>query len=114
MLSEDTSDDESDLRRVVESLLRSRPDLADPNKLRLFEEILDKQAATFIDRGPIRPSPEEKFMWFVLDLGGSVIPAALILATFPRFPLPILPVIVVVSFLATRYFSRKERPGKLP
>src|SRR5882757_2312486 len=105
MLSEDRVGDESDLRGVVESLLRSRPDLADPNKLHLFEEMLDRQAATLnsvgdnvlqevasTDRRPTKPTPEERFLWFVMDLGWGVMPAVLIAATFPRFPLPILPV----------------------
>jgi len=102
MVSEDSAGDESDLRRVAENLLRSRPDLADPNKLRLLEDILRKQVT--------QPSPPGKFMCFVLELGCGVIPAILIGATFPRLPLPILPVIVLVGFLASRYFSLADRP----
>jgi hypothetical protein len=57
---------------------------------------------------PRRLRPEEKLMWFALHFGGSVLPASLIIATFPRFPLPILPVIVILSFFVTRYLFRAE------
>jgi len=124
-MSEDTAIYESDLRRVAESLLRSRPDLANPNKLRQFKEMLDRRAATLnslgdnvlqemasTDRRPTKPTPEERFLWFVMDLGVGLLPALFIAATFPRFPLPILPVIVLVGFFASPYLFKADRPGR--
>jgi hypothetical protein len=38
--------DTSDLQRTVESLIEARPDLADPEKLHLSKEVLNKHIAT--------------------------------------------------------------------
>ena len=126
MVNKVAAGDESDLSRFVESLLRSRPDLADPNKLRQFEEMLNRKVATLnsaggrvlpdvapTDRAPARLTPEERFMCFVLHLVGSGLPAMFIVATFPRVPLPILPLIVLISFFATRYLYRAEHAERL-
>jgi len=125
IVSEDIPGVESELARVANSLLKFRPDLANRNRLRLFEKILEREVAALNSaeeamgrkvpssvREQPRSSPPGKFMRFVLELNCGVLPAALIAATFPQVPLLILPVVVLIGFFASRYLSWADPAGK--
>lgn len=97
------------LRQMVESLMRARPDLMDPTKLRLFERLLHSYVESHkslpgqnTGRSTTRPS---RFTAFVLNLCGAYFAVAPVILIFPSVPIPVLPFLAVIGFLVARHLA---------
>jgi len=115
MKSDDALEDTLDFREIIESLLKSRPDLADPDKLDLFEKTLHRQLA-------IRGSTPEgaqaramdaiaaaervcarKFVSFATTVGGGGAVAMITSILAPGAPLPVIVGMGFVGLVATMF-----------
>ena len=120
MKPDDALEDALDFQETVESLITSRPDLADPERLRLFETALHRQLAMQ------DPTPESaraararyaravaererarKFMDFSITMSGGVIAGVCTLIVAPGAPLPVIVGMGLLGLLVTKYGSPK-------
>jgi hypothetical protein len=109
----------SDLQRAVESLVRAHPDLTDPEKLRFFEELLNRYVATrnLQPRIPntlgnsqsikTEQATVSRFTAFVMALGGGYCPVMLTILTFPSAPLWLIATVGVIGFFGTQWWAPK-------
>jgi hypothetical protein len=115
----DVLDDTLDFQETVESLIASRPDLADPDRLRRFETALHRQLAK------LGPTPEavrarerdawaaaereraRKMMEFALTVSGGGLAAILTFIIAPGAPLPVFAGMGLLGLLASKYGGPK-------
>jgi hypothetical protein len=112
-----TLNSDSDFQQTVESLIKARPDLMEPERLQLFEKMLNSHIenrrtdpeleAHDSASKPAAASqrPVSKFTAAAMDSCAAYILTALVAVIFPAVPLFLLPVIAVAGFLASRYWA---------
>jgi hypothetical protein len=119
MKPDDVLEDTLDFQETVESLIASRPDLADPDRLRRFETALHRQLAK------LGPTPEaararerdawaaaereraRKMMELAMTVSGGGLAAILTSIIAPRAPLPVCAGMGLLGLLATKYGGPK-------
>jgi hypothetical protein len=119
MTPDDALEDTLDFQETVESLIASRPDLADPGRLRRFETALHRQLAK------LGPTPEaararerdawaaaereraRKMMAFSMTVSGGVLAAMLTFIIAPSAPLPVFAGMGILGLLASKYGGPK-------
>ena len=119
MKPDDALEDTLDFQETVESLITSRPDLADPERLRLFERALHRQLAM---RGPTPESAQaqamdaiaaaereraRKVMAFATTVGGGGAAALYTSIIAPGAPLPVIAGMGLLGLLVTKYGAPK-------
>jgi hypothetical protein len=115
----DVLEDTLDFQETVESLIASRPDLADPDRLRRFETALHRQLAK------LGPTPEaararerdawaaaereraRKMMEFAMTVSGGGSAAILTFIIAPGAPLPVILGMGLLGLLASKYGGPK-------
>jgi hypothetical protein len=115
MTPDDVLEDTLDFQATVESLIASRPDLADPERLRRFETALHRQLAK------LGPTPEaararerdawaaaereraRKMMEFTTTVGGGVMAAIFTGIIAPGAPLPVIVGMGLLGLLAAKH-----------
>jgi hypothetical protein len=115
MTPDDVFEDTLDFQEAVESLIASRPDLADPERLRRFETALHRQLAK------LGPTPEaararerdawaaaereraRKMMEFATTVSGGGLAAIFTFIVAPGAPLPVIAGMGVLGLLAAKY-----------
>jgi hypothetical protein len=117
---DDALDDTLDFQETVESLITSRSDLADPERLRLFERALLRQLAMRRGQTPEAARARErdawaaaererarKFMAFSLTVSGGGLAGVLTLIIAPGAPLPVIVGMGLLGLLASKYGGPK-------
>ena len=116
----------SDLQEAVESLITARPDLADPEKLRLFSQALNRRIAhgNSQDGGPTTDEANaesakaevaraKRMTSFATIVAGTGSAAILTVCAVPNAPPWVFIVAGLLGFLATRYAApRIDRFGE--
>jgi hypothetical protein len=115
MKPDDALEDTLDFQETVESLIASRPDLADPGRLRRFETALHRQLAK------LGPTPEavrarerdawaaaerergRKMMAFSTTVSGGGLATILTAIIAPGAPLPVIAGMGILGLLASKY-----------
>ena len=115
-MSDAIQSSDSGLQQTVESLMKARPDLMDPTKLQLFEELLKSYVVTH------KSSPEQaperltnspsRFMAFVMNLCGGYFAVMSVILIFPTVPLAVLPFFAVIGFFCFRYLASRTDKGR--
>jgi hypothetical protein len=113
MQLKDALENTFDFQETVESLITSRPDLADPEKLHLFEKVLRRQVAM---RSSTRELVQKqamdaiaaaerersrKFMSFAITVGGGGAAAILTFIVAPGAPAPVIVAIGLLGLFVT-------------
>jgi hypothetical protein len=117
---DDALEDTLDFQETVESLITSRPDLADPGRLRLFERALHRQLA--LRRGPTPEAAQaramdawaaaereraRKVMAFAMTVSWGGAAAIYTFMIAPRAPLPVIAGMGLLGLLVGKYGSPK-------
>jgi hypothetical protein len=120
MKPDDALEDTFDFQETVEFLITSRPDLEDPERLRLFETALHRQLAM---QGPTPESARaararyaravaereraRKFMEFSLTVSGGGIAGVCTWIIAPGAPIPVFVGMGLLGLLLTKYGGPK-------
>jgi hypothetical protein len=111
----DALEDTLDFQETVESLITSRPDLVDPERLRLFEETLHRRIAM---RSSTRESAQtqamdaiaaaeversRKLMAFATTVGGGGVAALITSFAAPRAPAYVIVGMGILGLLASKF-----------
>ena len=111
----DAVGDASEFQDTIESLVASRPDLADPEKLQLFENALHRRVAVrrstheavLAKATDAATSAEQerarKFMAFATTVGGGGAAAIITSVAAPGAPAPVIVAMGLVGLLATKF-----------
>ena len=116
MKPDDALEDTLDFQETVEFLMTSRPDLADPERLRLFETALHRQLAM---QGPTSESARagrakyaravaerkqaRKFLEFSMTVSGGGIAGVCTLLIAPGAPIPVFVGMGLLGLLAAKH-----------
>jgi hypothetical protein len=112
---EDALSDTLDFQETVESLITSRPDLADPERLRLFEKALHRQIAMRSSTpesaqtqamDPIAAAERErsrKLMAFATTVGGGAAAALITSLAAPGAPVYVIVGMGLLGLLASKF-----------
>jgi hypothetical protein len=110
----DPVDDTLDFRKAVESLIAARPDLADPDRLRLFEQALHRQIAMrsstaecvqteAVDAiAAAEMERSRKFMSFAINVSGGGAAAILTSIAVPGAPAFVIVAMGLLGLVATK------------
>jgi hypothetical protein len=120
MNPDDALEDTLDFQETVEFLMTSRPDLADPERLRLFETALHRQLAmqgatpesaragrARYARAVAERENARKFMSFSMTVSGGGVAAICTSVAAPGAPLPVIVGMGLLGLLATKYGGPK-------
>jgi len=120
MKPDDPLEDTLNFQETVEFLMTSRPDLADPERLRLFETALHRQLAmqggtpesaraarARYARAVAERERARKFMDFSITVSGGGVAGVCTLIIAPGAPLPVILGMGLLGLLVTNYGSPK-------
>jgi hypothetical protein len=119
MNPDDALEDMLDFQETVESLITSRPDLADPGRLRLFERALRRQlvmlgptpeaarARAMVARAAAERERARKVLAFAMTVSGGGAAAIYTFIIAPGAPLPVIVGMGLVGLLVTKYGGPK-------
>jgi hypothetical protein len=116
---EDVARGQSDLRRAVESLVKVHPDLADPERLHLFNELLNERIATqnLTHNLAARQARDRivsseiaaarRLMSFATAVAGAVSTGVIADLTFPSAPVPVIVGVALIGLFGSRFVARR-------
>jgi hypothetical protein len=114
----DAAKDTADLQQAVESLVEARPDLADPEKRRRFEEVLNKHIANRIfmrelagkqPRDEIAKSEIDqarRFTSFATTVSGAVSAGLIAALIAPRAPEFAIAGVALIGLVGSKFVAR--------